>query len=73
MLKTLGLAGSLMDRLLEVDDELPLINLLVVDNSDHIPGTGADYYLRNRYGPRARNMERKSPHRLVLISGSIIV
>lgn len=43
-------AGSLMDRLHEFDDELPLINVLIVRQGNEQPGSGVDSYLRSWFG-----------------------
>ena len=44
-------AGSLMDRILEVDPKAPLINVLIT-RGDGIPGKGVGGYLAERYGKR---------------------
>lgn len=49
-----GVAGTLMNRLLEIDAKLPLINLLVVSSSDQVPGVGANWYLKHHFGRKAR-------------------
>ena len=47
-------AGPLMDRLLEVDNQAPLINLLVVRSDSDQPGKGANPYLRRRFNLHGR-------------------
>jgi hypothetical protein len=41
-------AGSLMNRILEIDEQAPLINMLITQPSG-IPGTGVGSYLAKRY------------------------
>lgn len=53
-------AGSLMDQILEVDSNAPLINVLITRGSG-IPGKGAGGYLAKRYrSPRLRNWDKIS-------------
>ena len=47
-------AGPLMDHLLRIDPDAPLINVLVVRGDSDQPGVGADSYLKDRYGVRGR-------------------
>jgi hypothetical protein len=49
-----GVAGSLMDRIHEVDRDVPLINVLVVNVNTGGPGVGADGYLRKWFGQKGR-------------------
>lgn len=46
--------GALMDHLLSVDPNTPLINTLVVRGDSDQPGVGADSYLRHRFKIRGR-------------------
>jgi hypothetical protein len=48
-----GVVGTLMNRLHEVDPEIPLINALVVNQGTGAPGIGVDGYLRERFGVTA--------------------
>lgn len=53
-------AGSLMDRILEIEPAAPLINVLIT-RPDGVPGAGAGGYLADRYGERRyRNWENVS-------------
>lgn len=53
-------AGSLMDQILAVDPDAPLINVLITRGSG-IPGTGAGGYLAKRYqSPRLKNLDKIS-------------
>lgn len=45
--------GTLMNRILEIEANAPLLNLLVVNTVTGQPGKGADGYLRDRFGLRA--------------------
>ena len=47
-----GPAGAMMDILLEYDESLPLLNVLLVRESDGMPGEGAAYYMANRLNRR---------------------
>ena len=47
-------AGPLMDRLMEIDAQAPLINLLVVRADSKTPGEGAEHYLEKRFKPKGR-------------------
>ena len=47
-------AGPLMDHLLRIDPDVPLINVLVVRGDSDQPGAGADSYLKSRYGVKGR-------------------
>ena len=47
-----GPAGAMMDILLEYDESLPLLNVLLVRESDGMPGKGAAYYMANRLNRR---------------------
>jgi len=42
-------AGRLMDRLLDCDEDAPLLNVLLVRQDDGLPGQGAGWYLANRF------------------------
>lgn len=44
-------AGSLMNQILETDEDAPLINVLIT-RGNGIPGTGVSDYLYDRYGKR---------------------
>jgi len=55
--------GTLMNRILEIDNDAPLLNLLVV-NIKGKPGEGADGFIRDRFGLPAR---RPIPDRAGLI------
>jgi len=48
-----GVVGTLMNRLHEIDPEIPLINALVVNQGTGAPGIGVDGYLRDRFGVTA--------------------
>lgn len=53
-------AGSLMNRILEIDDRAPLINVLIT-RATGIPGVGAGGYLADRYGDeKLRDWDRIS-------------
>ena len=43
-------AGTLMDRIHEIDPEAPLLNSLLVLQSDHMPSTGVRFYFSSRFG-----------------------
>lgn len=43
-------AGELMYRLLEVDPDAPLINVLVVNQDDRLPSKGAGGFMAKRFG-----------------------
>ncbi len=46
-----GVVGSLMNRLHELDQQIPLINVLVVrKDKNGLPSEGVDGYLRERFG-----------------------
>lgn len=50
-----NVAGSLMDKILDVDPKAPLINVLIT-RADGIPGVGVGSYIARRYrSPRLRN------------------
>jgi hypothetical protein len=51
-----GVVGTLMDHLHEVDPEIPLINVLVVNQNTGLPGVGVNGYLRSRYKLRTRRL-----------------
>jgi hypothetical protein len=42
-------AGTLMDRLLEYDATIPLINVLVVEGVKRLPSSGVDGFLKQRF------------------------
>jgi len=44
--------GALMDNLLKYDKNLPMLNVLMVDQKDRVPGEGAYDFLRLRYGKK---------------------
>lgn len=52
-------AGRLMNLLLELDGEMPLINVLVVDQADGVAGPGITGYLEHRYGKSWRKYPTK--------------
>jgi hypothetical protein len=56
-----SVAGPLMDHLLSIDPDAPLLNVLVVRGDSDQPGVGADLYLRNRFniGGRISPKQRK--------------
>jgi hypothetical protein len=39
-----------MNRIIEIDEAAPPINTLVVDGLNHLPGTGADWYVKRHLG-----------------------
>ena len=43
-------AGSAMDNILAIDPDAPLINVLLVQQGDRIPGDGAGSYMARRFG-----------------------
>lgn len=47
-------AGPLIDRLLVINPQAPLINLLVVRADNDEPGDGAEHYLQERFDPQGR-------------------
>lgn len=49
-----GVAGCLMDRIHDVDPDVPLINVLVVNVDTWGPGGGADEYLRKWFGHQGK-------------------
>jgi hypothetical protein len=44
-------AGTLMDRIIEVDPNAPPINVLIISSTKKLPGHGADWYVK-RFLPR---------------------
>ena len=46
-------AGALMDKILEIDDSAPLLNVLLVKAKERLPGRGVRGYLIKRY-PKER-------------------
>src|SRR5687767_2935440 len=47
-------AGALMERILSVDPNAPLINVLVVNQEDGLPSKGAGGFMARRFGRRYR-------------------
>jgi len=43
-------AGSLMNRIIEIDPRAPPINTLVVNSRTHLPSSGADWYVKRYLG-----------------------
>lgn len=60
-----GVVGTLMDRLHEVDAEIPLINVLVVNQGTGSPGIGVDGYLRDWFDVAADPLPSSLKSRLV--------
>jgi hypothetical protein len=56
-------AGHLMDLLLQANGRLPLINALVVDQKDGLPGRGITSYLVRRFGQKYSRYESMSQAR----------
>lgn len=56
-------AGSMIDKLLQVDPLAPLLNVLLVERATELPSDGAGSFLANRYGePRLRREGAKDRH-----------
>lgn len=55
-----GVAGTLMEQILHVDKDAPLLNVLVVDQLDHLPGKGVTDFLVDRFGAKYSNYENFS-------------
>lgn len=53
-----GVAGALMSRIWEVDEDAPPINLLVVNGDDWEPGSGGDGFLKVWFGLSASELRR---------------
>lgn len=53
-----GVAGALMSRIWEVDENAPPINLLVVNGDDWEPGSGGDGFLKTWFGLSAAELRR---------------
>lgn len=60
-----GVAGALMNRLHEVDKNVPLINVLVVRQGKNLPGEGVDGYLRDWFGVKDDPLPPKLKAKLV--------
>jgi hypothetical protein len=60
-----GVVGTLMNRLHEIDPQIPLINALVVNQGTGAPGIGVDGYLRARFGVEADPLPPALKSRLV--------
>lgn len=59
-----AVVGHVMNRILEVFPDAPLINVLVVDATTQLPGQGVDGYLRQRYA-FAGKLSKSRKRRLV--------
>ena len=57
-------AGQAMDSILEIDDAAPLLNVLLVRQSDGMPGSGAGPYMADYFGEdwlREKNARNENP------------
>lgn len=63
----LGAIGNSLKKLAkEWDEEIPLINVLVINKNDNLPGEGIGYFIKNRE-PHFENSSKREKRRLLNI------